>query len=471
MRWSRTRIASDPGNPPAATQTSTMTVPERVPPVGRDGSGIGADDLIKLRGPLHRYVAAMVQSEQDVDDIVQETLVRMLQVTRRLEVETLSAYAFTVARNLVFTGARAQATARRHLPRLLDLNEPVRPDESATTAEARHALATALADLPPARRAVLLARDVHRRPLTELADHQQTTPNVLASQLHRTRALLRLDYVLALRRVTLPTPACRPVLLAISGGDRRQQAVLRAGDHLATCRTCADVAPPLVHRDRALAGIVPWLSLGAVHGKLEGLVRRHPRSSVSAAVAAAVLAAAAAAAHSSAPPPATATPTTQPASAVSQTETPTPTETRQAATPAPATSSGPNTGAAPSDAALVAVPAITIAGQPFFAERNHLAALAGRTVTARRVRVLAVPADEGFWVGQDNARVWVQFTGPGESPLQVKVGQRLTFTAEVTANTTTFLAHVGLEPKAGRADLERDGYHLQVDPRTVQLDR
>lgn len=437
-----------------------MTVPERIRPAGRDGPGLDLDDLIELREPLRRYVRSMVRSEHDVDDIVQETLVRMLQVTPRLEVETLSAYAFTVARNLVFTGARSEATARRHLPSLLDLNEPVRPDESATTAEARHALASALAALPPARREALLARDVHQRPLAELANQQHTTPNVLSSQLHRTRALLRLDYVLALRRVTLPTPTCRPVLLAISGGDRRQQTMLRAGDHLATCRTCAEVAPPLVHRDRALAGIVPWLPLGALHGKLEGLVRRHPRSSISAAVAATVLAAAGTvAALTSAPPSAIATPA---ASSVSQGST---------SSPDPTDSTGPTTtagGSAP-DSPQVAVPLISVAGQPLYAEQSHLMAVAGRTVTAQGVRVLAVPADEGFWVGQDNARIWVQLTGRGESPLQVKVNQTLTFEAEVTANTTAFLSDVGLEAGAGRAELERDGYHLTVDSRSVRV--
>jgi RNA polymerase sigma-70 factor (ECF subfamily) len=148
-----------------------------------DVSSAALDDLIGLSGPLRRYVASLVRDPNDVDDIVQETLIRMWQATQRLEVETLSAYAFTVARNLVLAGARSESTARRHIPKLVDLNQPVRPDESAVTSEARHALASALATLAPERRETLLARDMHQRPLAELAEQRNVTPNVPAPRL------------------------------------------------------------------------------------------------------------------------------------------------------------------------------------------------------------------------------------------------------------------------------------------------
>lgn len=203
---------------------------------------------------------------------------------------------------------------------MLDPRAAPDPHEEASAAEARRALTAALAALPARRRALLVARDLEERPLADLAADADLTPNVLASQLHRTRATLRVDYVLALRRVTLPSPACRPVLIAISGADQRRQSALRAGEHLATCPVCAELAPPLVHRDRALAGAVPWLPLGALHGSIRGLFQRHPLASAAGATSAGVVAAAAAAAvvigvghaASTAPLPVTA-PTTTPA--------------------------------------------------------------------------------------------------------------------------------------------------------------
>lgn len=424
-----------------------MTVPEPTRSPGPGPTSVAFDDLVDLSGPLRRYVASLVRDPNDIDDVVQETLIRMWQATQRLEVETLSAYAFTVARNLVLARARSDSTARRHLPTLLDLNEPVGPEDSAVTSEARHALAAALSTLPAERRETLLARDMHRRPLAELAEQRNVTPNVLASQLHRTRASLRLDYLLALRRVTLPTAACRSVLLTMSAGDRRHQAALKAGDHLATCRTCSELAPPLVSRDRALAGLMPWIPMGALHGRIEGLIRGNPGTSMSVAAGAVVVAATvvALAVTSRSPMPAASTP---PPAAVAT---------------SPSSSEAPSTGPPPN-----AVPNVTVDGQPLVADASLLAPLDGRSATAAGARVLAVPADEGFWVGRDDARIWVQFTGPGESPVHIKAGQALTFTGKITPNTQAFLGQVALDAAAGRGELERDAYHLQVDPRTVE---
>jgi hypothetical protein len=115
------------------------------------------------------------------------------------------------------------------------------------------------------------------------------------------------------------------------------------------------------------------------------------------------------------------------------------------------------------------VPNVTVDAQPLIPDPTRLGPQAGRNAVATSAHVLAVPADEGFWLGKDDARIWVQLTTSGESPLQVRTGQLLTFTAQVTANTSGFLSQVGLGVDEGRTELERAGYHLQVDPRSVQV--
>jgi hypothetical protein len=95
---------------------------------------------------------------------------------------------------------------------------------------------------------------------------------------------------------------------------------------------------------------------------------------------------------------------------------------------------------------------------------GHLAELAGRTVRARGVRVLAVPADEGFWIGEGpGRRVWVQLRAHGESRVSVRAGQRLTFTAAVVRNEAGFVRRAGV-PDADARELERQGAHLEVGP-------
>ncbi|MDQ2755088.1 MAG: sigma-70 family RNA polymerase sigma factor [Actinomycetota bacterium] len=446
-----------------------------------ESRALAPDDLVELSRPLRRYVEARVRSPHDVDDIVQETLVRMMEVYQRLEVETLGAYAFTVARNLTYASARADMTARRHLPRMLDPRAAPDPHEEASASEARRALIAALAALPARRRALLVARDLEERPLADLAADADLTPNVLASQLHRTRATLRVDYVLALRGVTLPSPACRPVLIAISAADQRRQSALRAGEHLATCPVCAELAPPLVHRDRALAGVVPWLPLGALHGSIRGLFQRHPLASAAGATTAGVVAAAVVvgvghAASTAALLPVSA-PTTTPAisSTVDPAAAPPAGATSAVASPTSTVASPTSTVASPTSTIVSprvprgAVPGVSVNGQPLVPEPGILKSVAGKDAHADRVPVISVPADEGFWVGHGAARIWVQFSPGTESPQRITAGQTLSFTGVVTANTPQFLALVALTPQDGRAELETSGYHLQVDAAKLRI--
>ncbi|MEJ7722510.1 MAG: hypothetical protein WKF58_19695 [Ilumatobacteraceae bacterium] len=86
-------------------------------------------------------------------------------------------------------------------------------------------------------------------------------------------ALLRLEFVLALRKVSLPSNRCRAVLLALSAGDGRRVDRLDGEQHLEGCDTCRALAEPVSERKRSLAG---WLILPAVEA-----VRRAATSIVS----------------------------------------------------------------------------------------------------------------------------------------------------------------------------------------------
>ncbi len=387
-------------------------------------SGGEQGEILALVAPLRRFALSRVGNDHDADDVVQETLVRVLAARGRLEDGTLTAYAFTVARNVIATHARDADTGRRHAPRLVELREPHQPEQLALAAEDRRALAAALGELPRPQRDQLVEHVVHETPLGDLAGEDGPGPAALA-----------------LRRVTLPTARCRPVLLAVSAGDRRRQAALRAGRHLLTCAVCADLGEPLLQRRRALAGVVPWVPLGAWHGRAVGWIREHPvQSTVAAGSAVAAAAAAAVAAVLGGPAPAPA---------------PSPAAQRPpaAAAPAPAPSSRP-----PAGAALV----LAASGRDVLPAADDLAALAGQPVRARAVRVLAVSADEGFWVGDARGRVWVSLSGRGESGERIRAGQRVSFVGTVVRHDRTFPARAGVEDAEGRRTLLRQGAHIAV---------
>jgi RNA polymerase sigma factor (sigma-70 family) len=206
------------------------------------------DDVPELAPLLRRVIAARVRERQVVEDLVQETLTRVMAARRRLEPRTLAPYAVVTARNLVTSLATSEDRSRRHAHRLIDLREPMLPEEETLRREERQAIATALARLPQQDQEALVAHDVEGMDTATLASSRDSTPGAVAAQLSRARAKLRVEYLLELEQAEPPTARCRPVLLALSAGDRRRQRDLDAGGHLLACSWCARLSEPLLDR-------------------------------------------------------------------------------------------------------------------------------------------------------------------------------------------------------------------------------
>jgi hypothetical protein len=250
-----------------------------------------------------------------------------------------------------------------------------------------------------------------------------------------------------LRRVELPTARCRPVLLALSAGDRRQQLALDAGGHLMQCPTCASLSRPLVERRRSIAVLLPLLALWWLWRRVQAWARRKPvLASLAAAsvvtVAGLVLV-----------PP-----------LVGRDQAPRPAPTTTTRPPAAAPSGG---GGGGSGVRLV-VPGRSLLPVP---SREVLARHAGQPVRGVNVPARGVDADEGFWVGTDGGnQLWVQLIGRGESPFQVRTGQRATFTGRLIPNPPGFTQRVGMVPQEGAALAGRQGHHIEVAYADITLE-
>ena len=118
-------------------------------------------------------------------------------------------------------------------------------DEAVRKAEAA-VVNVALGRLPQTDREILLEHEVEGRDTATLAAGRGTTPGAVAARLARTRARLRVEYLLAQCGAEPPTDQCRPVLLALSAADRRRQAELDVIGHLLACDFCADVSSRLL---------------------------------------------------------------------------------------------------------------------------------------------------------------------------------------------------------------------------------
>jgi RNA polymerase sigma factor (sigma-70 family) len=410
------------------------------------------EDILELEPLLRRVVGARVRDPDTVDDLVQETLARVIAARGRLDDEAVAPYAIVTARNLTSSLAREEERGRRHRPRLVDLSEPERPEDAALRQEEAAAVEAALARLPDHEREAVVAHEVEGVDTATLAEARRSTPGAVGVQLARTRARLRLDYVLALRRVDLPTARCRPVLLALSAGDRRRQLALDAGGHLMQCPTCAELSRPLVERRRSIAMLLPFLALWWLWRQLQAWARRKPvlasLAAVSAVTVTGLVLVPPLVQRDQAPRPVPST-TTLPPPARPGT-----------ATPSGGGGGGPGVRLVVSGRSLLPVPG-----------RVVLARHAGQRVRGVHVPARGVYADEGFWAGtSDGDQLWVQLIGRGESPFLVRAGRRASFTGRLVPNPPGFARRVGMVPAEGAALADRQGYHIEVAYADITLD-
>ena len=370
--------------------------------------------------PLVRsVVGARVSDPATAEDLVQETLARLVAVERRLDPSALGPYAVVTARNVVRGMARAQERELRHRPRMLDPRQPEDPSARALEDEDRRALAVALERLPGAERESLVAHDVEGVATAALAERSGTTPGAVAARLARARARLRVEYLVALRRVELPTESCKPVLLAISAGDKRKQRALGAGQHLLTCPECAGLGEPLVRRRRPLAALWPFLGLDHLARWLRRSAREHPAPTATAGVAVGALAVWAVVALTG--------------------------------------------GESRPDLFVRTGSSVALSGD------EPMAPYAGMSVEARGVPVQSVVGPRGFWVGGSRAeRVWVDVHDERAPAPELTPGQRVNFEGKLVANTAETLEQAGRGGPDDRAQLQRQGHHIDVAGETIQ---
>jgi RNA polymerase sigma factor (sigma-70 family) len=399
-------------------------------------TGTSASGIVGATAAVRRVIGARVRDPHDREDLVQATLVKVAAAQERLGTEALEGYAIVTARNVVIGHYRRESTRRRHVHRLVEYTGLDGPEELTLQQEETDALAIALGRLDPDDRRVLLAHEVDGVSTADLAEQHHSTPGGVAVRLARARARLRLEFLLVFRKVELPTGKCRPVLLALSTGERRRQIALHAGEHLLECATCASLSEPLVERKRSIAALLPLVGLRPLLAKI-GRAAKNGR--VQAAVGVTAVAGVIAVGVLARPT----SPTRPPLRST----------------------------VAPSRAPRVAAPLMSGARALLPMPDDGLAPFAGKPVRALRVTVLSVPANEGAWLGTDTRNhVWVEFVGPGESPFHLVAGRRLTFTGLLVRNPPNFAATIGLHAGLDASALDQAGLHIEVSYGSVRID-
>jgi len=224
-----------------------VVVTEALPPGGDSDPGDDAEftDLVPM---LRRVVAARVKDPHAVDDLVQETLVRVMAARSRVEPDKLPQYAAVTARNLVASMAEKNDRARSRSHLLVEAVDGESPVTDILRQEQRSIVKAALAQLPAEDRDMLVAHEVDGKNTITMAAGRGSTPGAVAARLSRARASLRVEYLLVAEGIEPPTDRCRPVLRALSSGDRRRQRELDVSGHLLGCAPCARIKTLLFER-------------------------------------------------------------------------------------------------------------------------------------------------------------------------------------------------------------------------------
>jgi serine/threonine-protein kinase RsbT len=220
--------------------TATAGSPGEEPPAG--------GDLAEVTTVVRRVAGSRLRDPHLVEDVVQETLAKLMASRSSLDPSALGPYAVVTARNLVTSHWRRDDVSRRHAHRLVDVAHLRSPEDDVLRREEEAAVVAALGRLSDRERDGLVAHEVEGRRTAELAREWDTSPGAVAAQLNRARAKLRVEYLLHVEGDSPPTDRCRPVLMALSTGEGRRQRELDVGYHLLECDFCGRLSGPLLDR-------------------------------------------------------------------------------------------------------------------------------------------------------------------------------------------------------------------------------
>lgn len=418
----------------------------------------GLGQIADLEPLLRRVIGARVSDAATVEDLVQETLARVLAVGNRLDDTSVEAYSIVIARNLVRSLARSEERRQRLLPRLFDPRLPEDPSQRATEGEERRALTDALAQLAPEDREALIAHHVEGVHTATLGRQLGASAGAVSVRLARARARLRVEYLVARQPLPLLTPVCKPVLLALSNGDQRRQQALKAGEHLLICPSCAGMSQTLVQRRRPLGPPWPASTVAPLVSWLRRSIRSHSLGIV-ATTAAVVAGVAAVTVGASERQPA-------PVGAPSSVSAAPP-----SSVPAAPPSSAP--AAPPSSASVAPPPTLIVQSDPSVALSGdeNLAAYDGQAVKAQKARVYAAPGDAGFWIGESGTkRVWVDLESGARLPQRVAAGELVSFVGKVVPNGPQVIKEPGVGSPPDIERLRSQGSHVHMDGATLRVE-
>lgn len=181
--------------------------------------------IFRHRGALHRYLRRFTSGAEDVEDLVQETYVRMYALQEFWKVDSPRALLFRIAHNMAVERARRQTTQATDSVadfELLNVYSSEAPADEQIDARRRFESFCAAVDrLPPLCRRVFVLRKVYRLSHDEIAEvlgvSHSTIEKHVAKGLPRCR-----DYMRAAGSMDLSGPNMQAAAAAVRDGGQSE---------------------------------------------------------------------------------------------------------------------------------------------------------------------------------------------------------------------------------------------------------
>lgn len=202
---------------------------------------------------IYRFGMKMCRDPEDARDVLQETLIAAARTLRGFRgASSLSTWLYAIARNFCIKKRRRSAFA----PEIVSLEaagsevQSVQafdrdPERRLADSEIAQALDSAIFDLEPEYREILVLRDVEGLSAAEVAEITSLTVAATKSRLHRARAAVRARLAPLLVRGAMPPAAgsghCPEVVDILSRhleGEIPQDACAEMERHVSACERC-----------------------------------------------------------------------------------------------------------------------------------------------------------------------------------------------------------------------------------------
>lgn len=239
------------------------TDPKELLRLAQAGDARALEAILAEQAPrIGRYAMRMCRNRSDAEEVVQETLIAAARTLPNFRGDAaISTWMYTIARSFCIKQRRRGRSVRRAdqsfddpqaSASLTQSDETHRPDRELGERELGDAVESAIGELAPMYREVLILRDVEGLSAAEVAETLGLGVDAVKSRLHRARVAVRDRLAPILMPPELPPAAqgaqCPDVLNSFSRhieGDMKPQMCAELEAHLAGCPRCQGMCDSL----------------------------------------------------------------------------------------------------------------------------------------------------------------------------------------------------------------------------------